>query len=79
MFFEKWNDTEEPNKKSEKRELAKDRWYNQMGQVGTSLSRGTSGTRRRGSSDLSGTRGTGRKGSSVLRGTSGTRTRGLST
>jgi len=30
--------------------LAKDKWYNQMGQVGTSRSRGTSGTRRRGSS-----------------------------
>ena len=25
MFFEKWNDTEEPKKKSEKRELAKDK------------------------------------------------------
>ena len=55
VFFEKWNDTEEPKKKSEKRELTKDKWYNQMGQVGTSWSRGTSGTRRRGSSDLSGT------------------------
>jgi len=79
VFFEKWNDTEEPKKKSEKRDLAKDKWYNQMGQVGTSWSRGTSGTRRMGSSDLSGTSGTRRKGSSDLRGTSGTRTRGLST
>jgi len=50
-----------------------------MGQVGTSWSRGTSGTRRRGSSDLSGVSGTRRRGSSDLRGTSGTRTRGLST
>jgi len=47
-----------------------------MGQVGV---RGTSGTRRRGSSDLSGTSGTRRRGSSDLRWTSGTRTRGLST
>ena len=47
VFFEKWNDTEKPKKKSEKRELAKDKWYNQMRQVGTSWSRGTSGTRRR--------------------------------
>ena len=45
-------------KKSEKRELAKDKWYNQMGQVGTSWSRETSGTRRRGSSDLRRTSGT---------------------
>jgi len=37
-FFEKWNDYEKPQKKSEKRELAKDKWYNQMGQVGTSWS-----------------------------------------
>jgi len=60
-FFEKWNDTEKPKKKSEKRELAQDKWYNQMGQVGTSWSRGTSGTRRRGSSDLSVTSGTRRR------------------
>jgi len=65
VFFEKWNDTEKPKKKSgkRKRELAKDKWYNQMGQVETSCSRGTSGTRRRECSDL--------------HGTSGTRTRGL--
>jgi len=62
-----------PKKKSEKRELAKDKWYNQMGQVGTSWNRGTSGTRRRASSDLSGTSGTRRRGSSDLGGTSGTR------
>jgi len=55
VFFEKWNDTEKTKKKSEKRELAKDKWYNQMGQVGTSWSRGTSGTSR---SDLSRTSGT---------------------
>ena len=65
VFFEKWNDTEKPKKNPEKRELAKDKKYNQMGQVGTSWSRGTIGTRRRGSSDLLGT--------------SGTRTRGRST
>ena len=58
VFFEKWFDTEKPKKKSEERELAKDKWYNQVGQVGTSWSRGTSGTRRRGSSDLLGTSGT---------------------
>jgi len=69
----------ETQKKSEKRELVKDKWYNQMGQVGTSWSRGTSGTRRGGSSDLSGTSGTRRRGSWDLRRTSGTRTRGLST
>jgi len=45
-------------KKSEERELVKDKWYKQMGQVGTNWSRGTSGTRRVGSSDLSGTSGT---------------------
>jgi len=44
VFFEKWNDTEKP-KKSERSELAKDKWYDQMGQVGTSWSRGTIGTR----------------------------------
>ena len=43
-----------PKKKSEKKELGKEKCYNQMGQVGTSWSRGTSGTRRRGSSDLVG-------------------------
>ena len=48
VFFEKWNDTEKPKKKTEKRDSAKDKWYNQMGQVGTSWSRGTSGTRTRG-------------------------------
>ena len=37
-FFEKWNDNDKPKKKSEKRELGKDKWYNQMGQVGTSWS-----------------------------------------
>ena len=79
MFFEKWNDTENPKKKSEKRELAQDKWYNRRGQVGTSWSRGTNGTRRRGSSDLSGTSRTRRRGSSDLRGTSGTKTMGLST
>ena len=26
MFFEEWNDNENPKKKSEKRELGKDRW-----------------------------------------------------
>ena len=50
-----WNGTEKTKKKSEERELTKDKWYNQMGQFGTSWSRGPNGTRRRGSSDLSGT------------------------
>ena len=45
VFSEKWHDTEKTKKKSEKRELVKDKWYNQMGQVGTSWSRGTSGAR----------------------------------
>jgi len=35
VFFEMWNDNEKSKQKSEKRELGKDRWYNQMGQVGT--------------------------------------------
>jgi len=38
MFFEKWNGNEKPKQKSQKRELGKDKWYNQMGQVGTSWS-----------------------------------------
>ena len=76
VFFEKWNDTEKPKKKSEIRELSKDKWCNQMGQVGTSWSRGTSGIRRKGSSDLSGTNGTRRRGSSDLRGTSGGKDKG---
>jgi len=37
-FFQKWNDIEKPKPKSEKRELAKNKWYNQMAQVGTSWS-----------------------------------------
>ena len=36
--FQKWNDIEKPKKKSEKRELAKNKWYNQMAQVGTNWS-----------------------------------------
>ena len=51
MFFEKWNDNEKPKKKSEKRELGKDRWYSQMGQVGTGGVRGIGGTGTGGSSD----------------------------
>jgi len=78
-FFRKMEWRWETQKKSEERELVKDKWYNQMGQVGTSWSRGTSVTRRGGSSDLSATSGTRRRGSWDLRGTSGTRTRGLST
>ena len=54
-FFEKWNDNEKP-----KTNLRKESWertsgttkWDKLGQVGV---RGTSGTRRRGSSDLSGT------------------------
>jgi len=34
-FFEKWNDIEKPKKRFEKRKLAKNKWYNQMAQVGT--------------------------------------------
>jgi len=37
-FSQKWNDIEKPKKKSEKRELAQNKWYNQMEQVDTSLS-----------------------------------------
>jgi len=55
VFFEKWNDIKKPKKNLRKESWYK--WYNQMGQVGTSWSRGTSGTRRGGSSDLSGTSG----------------------
>jgi len=79
FFFEKWNGNEKP-----KKNLRKESWertsgttkWDKLGQVGV---RGTSGTRRRGSSDLSRRSGTRRRGSSDLRGTSGTRTRGLST
>jgi len=35
VFFEMWNDNEKPKQKSETKELGKDRWYNQMGQVVT--------------------------------------------
>jgi len=58
VFFEKWNCKELPKKKSQQRELGNDKWYNQMGEVRTSWVRGTSGTRRKGSSDLSLTSGT---------------------
>jgi len=70
--------------RNQKKILRKESWkrtsgttkWDKLGQIGV---RGTSGTRRRGSSDLSGTCGTRRRGSSDLRGTSGTRARGLST
>jgi len=60
-----------------KKNLSKESWertsvttkWDKLGQVGI---RGTSGTRRRGSSDLSGSSVTRRRGSSNLRGTSGT-------
>jgi len=70
-----------PKKKSQKRELEKDKWYIQMGQVGTSWSTWDKWDKEKGPSDLSGTSGTRRRLSSDLRGTSGTvtRTRGLST
>jgi len=38
VFFAKWNDKKKTKKKSEKRVLGKDKWHNQMGQVGTSWS-----------------------------------------
>ena len=38
MFFEIWNGNEKPKEKSQKRELGKNKLYNQMGQVGTSWS-----------------------------------------
>ena len=38
VFFEKWNGNQKPKNKSQKRELGKDKWYNQIGQVGTSWS-----------------------------------------
>ena len=37
-FSNKWNGNDKPKKNSQKRELGKDKWYNQMGQVGTSWS-----------------------------------------
>jgi len=37
VFFEKWNGNQKPKKKSQKTELGKNKWYNQMGQVGTSV------------------------------------------
>jgi len=80
MFFEKWNGNEKPKKITQKREprLGNDKWYNQMGKVGTSWSTWDMWDQEKGS-DLSGTSGTRRRGYSDLRGTSGTRTRGLST
>ena len=48
MFFEKH---EKPTKKYETRELGKDRWYSQMGQVGTGGVCGIGGTGTGGSSD----------------------------
>ena len=38
VFCEKWNGNEKPKQKSQKRELGKDKWYNQMGQVATGWS-----------------------------------------
>ena len=38
LFFEKSNDNEKPKKKYEEWELGKNRWYSQMGQIGTGLS-----------------------------------------
>ena len=38
VFFEIWNGNEKAKQKSQKRELVKDKWSNQMGQVGTSWS-----------------------------------------
>ena len=64
-----------PKKKSQQRELGKDKWYNQMGQVGTSWSTWDKWDKEKGSSDLSGTSGTRKSLSSDLCGTSGTRTR----
>jgi len=59
VFFEKWNGNEKPKKKSQKRDLGKDKWYNQMGQVGTSWSTWDKWDKEKGSSDLSGTVGQG--------------------
>ena len=36
VFFEKWNGNEKTKEITQKRELGMDKWYNQMGQVGTS-------------------------------------------
>jgi len=55
VYFERWNDNEKHTKKSQERELEKDRWYSQMGQVGTSWSRWDRWDRDRGVSILGGT------------------------
>ena len=55
VFFESWNDNENPKKKSEKRELGKDKWYSQMEQVGTAWSTWDKWDTDRGVSILGGT------------------------
>jgi len=55
VIFEKWNDNEKTKKRSEKRALGKDKWYNQMEQVGTGLSTWYKWDRDRGVSILGGT------------------------
>jgi len=55
VFFEKWNDNEKPKNKSEKRELGNDKWYHQMGQVGTGCNTWDKWDRDRGFSILGGT------------------------
>jgi len=78
VFFEKWNDNEKPKKNLRKESWERTSGTNKWDKFGPVGVRGTTGTRRRGSSDLSGTNGTRRRGPSDLRGTSGTRTRCLS-
>jgi len=55
VLFETWNDNEKQKKNSEKRELGKDRYYNQMEQVGTGWSTWNRWNRDRGYSILGGT------------------------
>ena len=56
VFFEIWNGNEKPKKKSQKRELGKDKWYSQMEQVGTGWSTWNKWDRDRGVPILGGTR-----------------------
>jgi len=51
VFFEQWNDNEKPDKTQE---FGKDRWYSQMGQVGTGWSTWDRWDRDRGVSILCG-------------------------
>jgi len=78
VFFERWNDNEKQKKTFEKKELAKHRWYSQMGQVGTGASTWDRWNRDRGYPYWVGQDGTGTAGSPYWVGQDGTETGGSS-